>query len=100
MARFSCHLTPDRALFAPLQLNPHFLFNSLNSVAALLEDASTAERLAAELRHFVVRVLERSEREEVPISEELDSLAAYVAIENVAVHANVRQREDHITVIR
>jgi LytS/YehU family sensor histidine kinase len=134
-----------RATLLRLQLNPHFLFNSLNSVAALLDDdASTAERMAAELRHFVVRVLERSDREEVPLSEELDSLAAYVAIENirfagraelviaasddaqgalvpsfllqplvenalrhgllpetggrVAVHANVRQREVHITV--
>lgn len=73
-----------RATLLRLQLNPHFIFNSLNSVAALLEDdAPTAQRMAAELRHFVVRVLERSDREEVPLSEELDSLAAYVAIENV-----------------
>ena len=73
-----------RGTLLRLQLNPHFLFNSLNSVAALLEDdPSTAERMAAELRHFVVRVLERSDREEVPLGEELDSLAAYVAIENI-----------------
>ena len=73
-----------RAMLLRLQLNPHFLFNSLNSVAALLEDdAPTAQRMAAELRHFVVRVLERSDREEVPLREELDSLAAYVAIENI-----------------
>jgi LytS/YehU family sensor histidine kinase len=56
----------------------------VNSVAALLEDdAPTAQRMAAELRHFVVRVLERSDREEVPLREELDSLAAYVEIENI-----------------
>ena len=73
-----------RATLLRLQLNPHFLFNSLNSVAALLEDdAATAQRMTAELRHFVVRVLERSDREEVPLREELDSLAAYVAIENI-----------------
>jgi LytS/YehU family sensor histidine kinase len=39
--------------------------------------------MAAELRHFVVRVLQRSDREAVPLSVELDSLAAYVAIENI-----------------
>jgi two-component sensor histidine kinase len=73
-----------RATLLRLQLNPHFLFNSLNSVAALLEDdAPTAQQMTAELRHFVVRVLERSDREEVPLREELDSLAAYVAIENI-----------------
>jgi len=84
VAELETSMLRTRATLLRLQLNPHFLFNSLNSVAALLEDdASTAQRMAAELRHFVVRVLERSDREEVPLSEELDSLAAYVAIENI-----------------
>jgi two-component sensor histidine kinase len=84
VAELETSMLRTRAMLLRLQLNPHFLFNSLNSVAALLEDdAPTAQRMAAELRHFVVRVLERSDREEVPLSEELDSLAAYVAIENI-----------------
>lgn len=84
VAELETAMLRTRGTLLRLQLNPHFLFNSLNSVAALLEDdASTAQRMAAELRHFVVRVLERSDREEVPLSEELDSLAAYVAIENI-----------------
>lgn len=84
VAELETSMLRTRAMLLRLQLNPHFIFNSLNSVAALLEDdAPTAQRMAAELRHFVVRVLERSDREEVPLSEELDSLAAYVAIENI-----------------
>ncbi|HEX8251533.1 MAG TPA: histidine kinase, partial [Thermoanaerobaculia bacterium] len=84
VAELETAMLRTRATLLRLQLNPHFLFNSLNSVAALLEDdAPTAQRMTAELRHFVVRVLERSSREEVPLSEELDSLAAYVAIENI-----------------
>lgn len=84
VAELETAMLRTRATLLRLQLNPHFLFNSLNSVAALLEDdAPTAQRMAAELRHFVVRVLQRSDREEVPLSEELDSLAAYVAIENI-----------------
>jgi two-component sensor histidine kinase len=84
VAELETSMLRTRATLLRLQLNPHFLFNSLNSVAALLEDdAPTAQRMTAELRHFVVRVLERSDREEVPLSEELDSLAAYVAIENL-----------------
>jgi hypothetical protein len=145
VAELETAMLRTRGTLLRLQLNPHFLFNSLNSVAALLEDdPSTAQRMAAELRHFVVRVLERSDREEVPLREELDSLAAYVAIENirfegraellieasddargalvpsfllqplvenalrhgllpetggrVAIHADVRQREVHLTV--
>ena len=84
VAELETAILRTRGTLLRLQLNPHFLFNSLNSVAALLEDdPSTAKRMIAELRHFVVRVLERSDREEVPLGEELDSLAAYVAIENI-----------------
>ena len=84
VAELETAMLRTRATLLRLQLNPHFLFNSLNSVAALLEDdAPLARRMVAELRHFVVRVLERSDREEVPLREELDSLAAYVAIENI-----------------
>lgn len=84
VAELETAMLRTRATLLRLQLNPHFLFNSLNSVAALLEDdAPTAQRMTSELRHFVVRVLERSGREEVPLREELDSLAAYVDIENI-----------------
>jgi anti-sigma regulatory factor (Ser/Thr protein kinase) len=84
VAEMETAMLRTRATLLRLQLNPHFLFNSLNSVVALLEDdAPLAQRMTAELRHFVVRVLERSDREEVPLSQELDSLAAYVAIENI-----------------
>jgi two-component sensor histidine kinase len=84
VAELETAMLRTRGTLLRLQLNPHFLFNSLNSVVALLEDdAPTAQRMTAELRHFVVRVLERSDREEVALREELDSLAAYVAIENI-----------------
>jgi hypothetical protein len=84
VAELDTAMLRTRATLLRLQLNPHFLFNSLNSVLALLEDdAPLAQRMTAELRHFVVRVLERSDREEVPLGQELDSLAAYVAIENI-----------------
>ena len=84
VAELETTMLRTRATLLRLQLNPHFLFNSLNSVVALLEDdALQARRMVAELRHFVVRVLERSDREEVPLRQELDSLAAYVAIENI-----------------
>jgi hypothetical protein len=84
VAELETAMLRTRATLLRLQLNPHFLFNSLNSVIALLEDdAPLAQRMTAELRHFVVRVLERSDREDVPLSQELDSLAAYMAIENI-----------------
>ncbi|HEX7152158.1 MAG TPA: histidine kinase [Thermoanaerobaculia bacterium] len=66
-----------------LQLNPHFLFNALNSIAALLEDdAPAALTMTNRLRAFLHRAL-ASDRQEVTLAEELDLLQAYVEIEKV-----------------
>jgi two-component system LytT family sensor kinase len=84
VAQLETRVLHTRSALLRLQLNPHFLFNTLNSVAALLEeDTAAAARMAAQLRQFVVRVLESPEGEQVLLAEELESLVAYVAIENV-----------------
>lgn len=102
IAELESRLLRTRAVILRLQLNPHFLFNALNSVAALLEDdPAGAATMLAELRRFVARVLEHSDRDEVPLREELELLSAYVAIENVrfdgrvelVVRANDRARD-------
>lgn len=90
VAQLESRVLRTRAMMLRLQLNPHFLFNALNSVAALLEDdTAAATTMTAQLRHFVARALESSDREEVPLAEELESLADYVAIENVRFDGRV-----------
>lgn len=90
IAELESRLLRTRATILRLQLNPHFLFNALNSVAALLEDdAAGAARMLAQLRQFVGRVLGNSDRDEVPLHEELELLAVYVAIENVRFDGRV-----------
>jgi two-component sensor histidine kinase len=84
VAELDSVLLRTRARLLRLQLNPHFLFNALNSIAALLDDErDAARRMSAQLRNFVDRVLATSDRQEVPLGEELDLLSAYFAIENV-----------------
>lgn len=84
IGELDARLLRTRARLLRLQLNPHFLFNALNSIAALLEDdPAAARRMAARLRYFVDRVVKTSDRQEVPLGEELDLLTTYVAIENV-----------------
>jgi hypothetical protein len=90
VAQLESRVLRTRAAILRLQLNPHFLFNTLNSVAALLEDdPAAAAKMAAQLRQFVVRVLESSGSGQVPLGEELDSLEEYVAIENVRFDGRV-----------
>jgi sensor histidine kinase YesM len=64
------------------QINPHFLFNSLNSIAQLIhvepdKAEDCVQRLAAIFRYL----LRRAEQEFVPLAEELNMVEAYLEIE-------------------
>ncbi len=71
-----------RALRA--QLNPHFLFNSLNSINALVgTDPEGARRMCESLGDFLRRTLALGAREAVTLEEELSLVERYFAIERV-----------------
>ncbi|OWY40319.1 sensor histidine kinase [Xenophilus sp. AP218F] len=65
-----------------LQINPHFLFNSLNSISALTSlDPAAARDMAIELAQFFRRTLTLAERDRIPLGEELALCADFLAIE-------------------
>jgi len=66
-----------------LQLNPHFLFNALNSISSLvvLDRKSEAEEMIDRLADFLRASLESDPTADVPLSQELDMIEAYLAIE-------------------
>ncbi|HET8699447.1 MAG TPA: histidine kinase, partial [Gammaproteobacteria bacterium] len=64
------------------QLNPHFLFNALNSIGALAsESPERVPRMVGELSGFLRYSLLDSERLEVPLGEELRAVTQYLAME-------------------
>ena len=66
------------------QLNPHFLFNSLNSISALTTlDAKRAREMCVLLSDFLRKSLKLGERATVMLSEELDLVKNYLAIEQI-----------------
>jgi two-component system, LytTR family, sensor kinase len=63
------------------QLRPHFLFNTLHSIHALIHlDRAKAQEMTRRLRHLLERTL-RGGAWEVPLEEELEVLESYLAIE-------------------
>src|ERR1700730_3481411 len=69
-----------RALQA--RMNPHFLFNALNTIAALATVAPREiPRAAGRLRHFLRASFEQNDRALVPLEEELAVVRAYLDIE-------------------
>jgi sensor histidine kinase YesM len=82
-----------RALRA--QLNPHFLFNSLNSINALVgSDPEGARRMCEGLGDFLRRTLALGARDDVALSEELELVERYLAIEQVRFGDRLRVRRD------
>ncbi len=66
------------------QLNPHFLFNSLNSVSALtITDADGAREMINKLSEFMRYSLKKNEDALLPLREELKNIARYLEIEKV-----------------
>ena len=66
------------------RMNPHFLFNALNTLAALATIAPREiPRAAGQLRHFLRASFDQHERELVPLGEELAVVRAYLEIESL-----------------
>jgi sensor histidine kinase YesM len=66
------------------QLNPHFLFNALNSIAEMVHrDAAAADRMLVGLGELLRSSLDHRQRSLVPLHEELRLLRHYLEIEKV-----------------
>ncbi len=66
------------------QLQPHFLYNSLNSINALiLIQPDKAQEMIGKLSDFLRNSVKREAREQIPVAEELEYIEAYLSIEAV-----------------
>ena len=75
-------LTQARLDALQTQLRPHFLFNTLNTVSGLMErDVDTGRRVLRQLGDVLRMCLERRERQEVSLGQELELVRAYLEIE-------------------
>ena len=79
-----------------MQLDPHFLFNALNTVSSQVErDPRLARRMIEHLGDLLRLSLEARDRQEVPLAEEMAFLDHYVAIQRIRFGSTLRI-ETHI----
>jgi LytS/YehU family sensor histidine kinase len=65
-----------------MQINPHFLFNTLNSIAALVYmNPRVADEMLGDLSGLLRRSLESMEEQEISLAQELEFIRGYVRIE-------------------
>ncbi|KQV88342.1 sensor histidine kinase [Pelomonas sp. Root1237] len=75
------------------QINPHFLFNALNNLRALInEDPTRAREMLSRLSNTLRHTLQHSAKERVPLADELAVVRDYIALEQL--HHEERLRVD------
>jgi hypothetical protein len=78
-----------------IQLNPHFLFNSLHSIAALTTiDGLRAREMCVRLSDFLRSSLGLGNRETIPLREELALARSYLEVEQVRFGERLRVEEE------
>jgi sensor histidine kinase YesM len=77
------------------QVNPHFLFNSLNSISALTSsNPAKAREMCILLGDFLRRTLGLGAKTAIPLDEELSLIHSFVAVEKIRFGARLDMREN------
>lgn len=92
LAKLSEQLAGARFAALQAQVNPHFLFNTLNTIAVLVRenDRQGAVRIVEHLSEVLRRTLSRHRENEVTLGEELELVRQYVAIEQARFSDRLR----------
>jgi two-component system LytT family sensor kinase len=96
LARISEQLSSTRLAALQAQLNPHFLFNSLNTIAVLVRDGETgkATRVIEQLSDVLRSTLGRTQASEVTLDDELALVRQYLAVEQARFSDRLRPSLD------
>ena len=82
--RLEAQLAQAQLQALKMQLQPHFLFNTLHSVSALVhKDPGAADKMIARLGDFLRLTLDNAGAQEVPLQQELEFLRCYLEIERI-----------------
>lgn len=88
-------LTQARLDALSAQLNPHFLFNALNSIAEMVHhDADAADRMLVQLGGLLRHSLESSRQPHTSLHDELGVIDCYIGIEQVRLGDRLRFSRD------
>jgi LytS/YehU family sensor histidine kinase len=100
LAQMSFELAQARIHALRMQINPHFLFNSLNSISSLMRtDISAADTMLEQLSSLFRISLERGDVQMIRVSEEMDFIGMYLELQDRRFKGRARQEiaiEPHI----
>jgi two-component system LytT family sensor kinase len=91
-ARLQVQLVQARLAALRMQLNPHFLFNAMNSISSLMRtDVNAADTMLEQLSSLLRITLERGEVQLVPLHKEVEFVEIYMAMQQQRYAGKVNQ---------
>ncbi len=92
MSQLAVELTEARMLALRMQINPHFLFNTMNSISSLMySDVRAADRMMEQLCSLLRVSLERGPKQLICLQEEMEFIEMYLSLQNIRSAGQVRQ---------
>ncbi len=93
--KLQAQLAESRLMSLRMQLNPHFLFNTLNAISSLVDrDPSGVRRIIARLSELLRHTLDGDAGQEVTLEEELHFLNRYLEIEQLRFQSELEVYQD------
>jgi LytS/YehU family sensor histidine kinase len=75
-----------------MQLNPHFLFNTMNGISSLMRvDVEAADRMLEQLSFLMRITIERGDAQLIPLRDEMDFIETYLAMQDLRYAGRVEQ---------
>jgi len=94
-SQLEARLSEARLEALKMQLRPHFLFNTLNSISSLIySDRDAADAMLARLADFLRLTIDSDREQLVPLSRELDFVRRYLEIEQIRLETRLRVQYD------
>jgi hypothetical protein len=91
-ARLQVQLVEARLAALRMQLNPHFLFNAMNSISSLMRtDVEAADVMLEQLSSLLRITLERGEVQLIPLCKEIEFIEIYMAMQQQRYSGRVQQ---------
>ena len=95
-ARLESQLVSAQMRALRMQLNPHFLFNTMNSISSLMQtDVTAADEMLEQLSSLLRITFERGEAQFIPLRDELEFIQLYLAMQHRRFAGSVDQ-EIHV----